>query len=111
MVGPLRVGAAPNGLDHARVGFAVPRSVGGAVVRNRVRRRLRAAVGPLLPGLAGLDLVVAVAPAAAAMPFAELDATLRRCLEITVPRARAAEENGRGATVVRPVAPPVPAVP
>jgi ribonuclease P protein component len=30
-----------------RVAFALPRKVGTAVERNRVRRRLRAAIGPL----------------------------------------------------------------
>jgi len=35
------VRAAPNGLDITRYGFAVSRRVGKAVVRNRVKRRLR----------------------------------------------------------------------
>jgi ribonuclease P protein component len=33
--------AAPNGLDHDRLGLAVSRRVGGAVERNRARRLLR----------------------------------------------------------------------
>ena len=37
----LVVRAAPNGLDLTRYGFAVSRRVGKAVVRNRVKRRLR----------------------------------------------------------------------
>jgi ribonuclease P protein component len=32
-----------TGLDRARLGFTVSRKVGGAVQRNRVRRRLREA--------------------------------------------------------------------
>jgi ribonuclease P protein component len=35
------VRAAPNGLDTTRYGFTVSRRVGKAVVRNRVKRRLR----------------------------------------------------------------------
>src|SRR4051812_27439178 len=33
--------AAPNDLDHNRLGMAVSKRVGSAVVRNRVRRRIR----------------------------------------------------------------------
>jgi ribonuclease P protein component len=43
--GPVRVRYAPAvGDDHAEVAFALPRRVGSAVLRNRVRRRLRAAL-------------------------------------------------------------------
>jgi ribonuclease P protein component len=56
----------------ARVAYAVSRAVGGAVDRNRVRRRLRAIVrrADLAPGA----YLVAVAPAAAQLPFDELAA-------------------------------------
>ena len=33
-----------NGLDHSRFGFLVSKRIGNAVVRNRVKRRLREAV-------------------------------------------------------------------
>lgn len=33
-----------NGLDHSRFGFQVSKRIGNAVVRNRVKRRLREAV-------------------------------------------------------------------
>jgi len=54
------------------VGFVVPRSVGGAVVRNRVKRRLRALVVARLASLRGTDLVVRALPAAAGAPSARL---------------------------------------
>ena len=49
-----------------RVGFVVSKAVGGAVVRNRTKRRLRALVADRLPGIpTGLDLVVRANPPAA----------------------------------------------
>ncbi len=52
------------------VAFAVSRRVGGAAVRNRLRRRLRAAIRELAPG-PGAYLVTAT-PEAAAVPYQQL---------------------------------------
>lgn len=41
--GPLTVFAMPNGRTHARLGLAISRKVGGAVVRTRLKRMLREA--------------------------------------------------------------------
>lgn len=41
--GPLTVYAMPNGLTYARLGLAISRKVGSAVVRTRVKRMLREA--------------------------------------------------------------------
>ena len=64
-----------------RVAYAVGRRVGPAVVRNRVRRRLRAAArahrSELQPGGAYL---FGAAPAAATVPFAEIDAAMAQLL-------------------------------
>ena len=48
-----------DGLPHLGVGFTATRKVGGAVVRNRAKRRLREAARALLPqlGLPGCDYV------------------------------------------------------
>lgn len=51
--------------DPLRVGVIVARNVGGAVVRNRVRRRIKAAAWPLTVGTSGLDVVVRALPSAA----------------------------------------------
>lgn len=52
-----------NGGAAPRFGFIVTKSVGGAVTRNRVRRRLRAACREMLPAVpAGMDVVVRALP-------------------------------------------------
>ena len=59
------------------MGFVVSKLVGGAVVRNRVRRRLRAVVieeRGAMPD--GLDLVVRALPPAATADFVTLRADL-----------------------------------
>lgn len=49
-----------DGTAAVRVGFTATRRIGGAVVRNRAKRRLRAAARLTLPGLAreGCDYVL-----------------------------------------------------
>lgn len=63
----MRVSRAPLPADapaRARVAYVVPRSVGTAVVRNRVRRRLRAMIASLGPaeGLEPALYLVGAAP-------------------------------------------------
>ena len=66
-----------NDLPHNRFGFVISRKVGNAVVRNRVKRRLRAAVHSGLNKLAGgFDIVVIGHAAAATASYHELDARL-----------------------------------
>lgn len=60
------------------VAYAIGRSVGTAVVRNRLRRRLRAIVAGL--DLAGGTYLIAVSPAAAGFGSAELAEQLDACL-------------------------------
>lgn len=70
-------GAPGTAVAGTRVGFVVPRSVGGAVVRNRVRRRLRHLVAARLATLPpGSRMVVRALPGAAERSFADLGTDL-----------------------------------
>jgi ribonuclease P protein component len=64
-----------------RIGLATPASLGGAVERNRVRRRMRALVRAGYGEMgAGWDLLVIMKPEARSATFAELGAALRDAL-------------------------------
>ena len=67
---------------ETRIGLSTPRSIGGAVVRNRVRRRLREIVRERLGDIgAGYDLLLIARPDAAGASFAELRSALATLLE------------------------------
>jgi ribonuclease P protein component len=75
----------------ARFGFTVSKKVGGAVIRNRVRRRLRSLVAKLDPG--GLrqdfDYVLIARPGAEQRSYQELEADLDQALDrVHRPRGR-----------------------
>jgi ribonuclease P protein component len=66
----------------ARAGFVVGRSVGTAVVRNRVRRQLRHLLAARLDEFpAGVDLVIRVLPASATLSRRDLAATMNLLLD------------------------------
>lgn len=70
-----------------RVGFVVSKAVGGAVVRNRTKRRLRALMAARVdrfPG--GADLVVRANPPAAQASYADLEAALDPLLHRVIHR-------------------------
>jgi len=65
-----------------RVGFTVTKKVGNAVIRNRVRRRLKAAAGEVLPDYAhaGQDLVIIGRMATIKRPYAALKKDLEKAI-------------------------------
>ncbi len=73
-----------------RVGLTVGRALGGAVVRNRIKRRLREAIRRHLQALPGpVDLVINPKKSVLTLDFAELETEV----------ARAFEKIGRGSRV------------
>ena len=65
-----------------RVGFTVTKKIGGAVVRNRMKRRLRALARDTLPefGIAGADHVLIGRAGGIERDYACLAAELKRAL-------------------------------
>jgi ribonuclease P protein component len=68
--------------DPARFGFIVSRSVGGAVERNLIRRRMRAVGRELVDaGAGGVDVVVRALPGCAQQSWASLSADMHGALD------------------------------
>jgi ribonuclease P protein component len=74
------LGAAPRKEAPPRIGFTVTKQSGGAVRRNRIRRRLKEALRLLkpLPARPGHDYVILARPEALSMSFRTLQAELTR---------------------------------
>jgi len=75
-------GPTPGGGEGARVGLTVTKKLGGAVVRNRIRRRLRAASREVFAhhAAAGTDYVLIARKAAYSRNFAALLDDMKRAL-------------------------------
>lgn len=83
---------------HAvRVGFTASRKVGGAVARNRAKRRLRAAAAALLPlyGCAGSDYVLVAKTETLSRPFQDLLADLAGAIQAANRRLGPPPPGGR----------------
>ena len=76
-----------DGDDAKRIGFTVSKKVGGAVVRNRMKRRFRALAREILPskGHAGSDHVMIGRSSGIEREFALLRQDLAKALEKTRP--------------------------
>lgn len=71
-----------DGDPAMRLGITVTRKIGGAVVRNRMKRRFRALAREILPesGFAGADHVLIGRAGGIERPFDQLSAELSRAL-------------------------------
>lgn len=80
-----------NGLEQDRFGISTGRKLGPAVVRNRVRRRLRETLRSWEdPSSARWDILVVARPASAEATFADLRAAVLRLLSQTITKEGAA---------------------
>lgn len=67
---------------ESRIGMSTPRSLGGAVQRNRVRRRLRELIRARLERIGpGWDILLIARPAAGDASYAALGAAIDALLE------------------------------
>lgn len=91
----LQVAPNPAGDEAVRVGFTVTRKVGNSVIRNRARRRLRAAADAVLSARArpGLDYVLIGRQGTLTRPWP----ALLEDLALALRRLRAYEDDGGGA--------------
>jgi len=66
-----------------RIGLTVPKALGGAVVRNRIKRRLRAAFRLHRTDWEPVDCDIVLNPRKAAIlaPFADLERALAKVME------------------------------
>ena len=97
----------PDSDGPCRFGFAISSRLGGAVVRNRIRRRLRASADRLNRDgeCRGLDVVVVARGGAAEADFQTLDATLSRLVRRSMRITRGAQPESDSGVEESPVAP------
>jgi ribonuclease P protein component len=77
-----------------RVGFTVGKVLGGAVERNRIKRRMREAVRLSVQACEGpIDVVFNPRKSVSKVPFAELVNEVTRALRLAAQRARTGEQR------------------
>lgn len=88
----LQAAPGPDRAGQPRVGFTATKKLGGAVVRNRAKRRLRAAAQAVLPvaGMRGYDYVLVARAGTLDRPWPLLLDDMRKALEALTPKGREA---------------------
>jgi len=87
--------ARKDGPAGARLGLTVPRALGGAVIRNRIKRRMREAFRLHRAEIGGAwDIVINPRRAALTAPFAEIERALQNVIERCGPDKRVIEKCG-----------------
>ena len=81
--------------SNISVGFTVTKTVGNAVVRNRIKRRLKAVVSQLLPEIAQnrQEIVIIGRKGSLTAPFLSILEDLRYAMENLVPKSKHPEQN------------------
>jgi ribonuclease P protein component len=69
----------PNNLDHSRYGLSVSKKVGNAVIRNRLKRRMRE-INRMESFKPGWDIVYILRPAASEASFINLKKSVETLL-------------------------------
>ena len=87
--GPVRI-TFVGGVEFDRpcLAFALNRKVGGAVQRNRLRRRLRAIAEEFAPQLAPGAYLIAASSEAVTLPYGELRANVSAAIAATMQQVR-----------------------
>ncbi len=96
--------ALPNNLPHNRYGFSVSKRLGGAVVRNRVKRLLREAVRTtpkeVGPVVSGYDIVIIARPPIVGRTYDDVCTVVRMLLrraKLLVPLSSIVEQEAQPA--------------
>jgi ribonuclease P protein component len=94
--GPLRVKfVQQNSWSRAEVAYALGKKLGGAVVRNRLRRRLRAIVSTGAVGLSPGAYLVSAGPAAAELSFDDLRSAMSQAVRVATANRESDPTNGK----------------
>jgi ribonuclease P protein component len=90
----------PPKAETARFGFTITKKLGNAVTRNRIRRRLKAAVSAVSPihACPGHDYVIVARRAAFDRPYASLISDLERALTTLHPQRDRESSAKKGRT-------------